>query len=390
MVLVCTALAALVGCTKGNLSNDVESGTYLGVIGFHKNLYQYRDGNLQFLNPATRYEIEEFIDHGVIIKNQDGSPANDGTALSHAVYTAIDNLEKSPLPADIENVSIVTFTDGLDAGSYRLNEKFSSDDDYLAAVEKRLSKDKIGPLHITAYSIGKKGFDVMDTDKFKSDLRKLATSDDNWFMVEDMSVVNETFRKIASSLFEQNTYQSIELSSINAPGPGQTVRFTFDIDVNVIDSLAIREEYEQIKTIVNQSELYIEAVYTEKGKKNTPYLTNITYHGFKGSETEIEGSGIEGTTNVRFTIGGISPMEDGRMLEVAKTLYFKKMGDLWQKDAEFKPSSDTNVESIQKSAAVILVIDYSSSLQDEGIANIMAAAKGFIRTLSGAGSEPVR
>lgn len=351
MVLACTALAALVGCSKGNLKKDVESGTYLGVIGFNEDLYLYNNGQLDLLKPATRYGAQNFID---------GLRVTGGTVLYHAVYNAIDILEKEPLPADVENVSIVTFTDGLDEGSYMLNKKFDSGDKYLATVEKRLSKDKIGSMHIDAYSIGQKGSDVYDESKFKSDLRKLASSEDKCFMAENMAEVNEKFREIANSLYSENTSQTISLT-IPAPDPGMKIRFTFD---TVTDA--------------SQSQMYIEGEF-ENGK--TPKLKNLTYKGITGNMTEVEGEivGIK----IKFTIKGLLAVGGGEIPTGRNIQEFKWTGSVWQVNSEFDPTGSTETEQIQKSAAIILVLDCSSSLGDK-VTDVKTAAKEFIRVLSGA------
>lgn len=369
MVLACTALAALVGCSKGNLKKNVESGTYLGIIGFNEDLYEYNNGNLDLLKPATRYGAESFID---------GLRVTGGTVLYHAVYNAIDNLETAPLPTDLENVSIVTFTDGLDEGSYMLNNKFNNGEDYLAAVEKRLAKEKIGAgfgaifsgnssLHITAYSIGQKGNDVVDESKFKSDLRKLATSDENCFMVENMAVVKEKFREIANSLYSENTSQTITLK-IPAPNSGQRIRFTFDSD-SLVDA--------------NLSQIYIEGEFVSD--KKAPKLTNITYKGISGTSTEVVGE-IDGI-RVKFSISGLLLADGGEIPTGRNIKEFKKTGDVWQVNSEFDPTGSTETERIQKSAAIILVLDCSSSLGDDVI-GMKEAAKDFVRTLSGASATP--
>ena len=359
MVLVCAALVALIGCSKGNLQKNVESGTYLGVIAFNEDLYQYNDGKLELLKPATRHGAESFVD-GVRVMG--------GTVLYHAVYNAIDNLEKSPLPTDLENVSIVTFTDGLDEGSYMLNSKFGDGDKYLAAVEKRLAKDKIGPLHIDAYSLGVTGNDVYDRDKFNRDLRKLATSDDKCFMVENMDRVKVILDSIAKSLYHESTSQTISLT-IPAPNSGQRIRFTFDSDT-LEDA--------------NASQIYIEGEFVSD--KKAPKLTNITYKGISGKATEVVGeiSGIR----VKFSIEGLLLADGGEIPTGRNIKEFKKVGDVWQVNSEFDPIGSTETTSEQKSAAIVLVLDCSSSLGDD-VMKMKEAAKATIRTLAGAGNEPV-
>ncbi len=66
------------------------------------------------------------------------SQEEQGTVLYHAVNAALDKLNSATFPNDLTNVSIVTFTDGLDIGSYRLNDEFKEQGGaaYLASVKK--------------------------------------------------------------------------------------------------------------------------------------------------------------------------------------------------------------------------------------------------------------
>ncbi len=383
MVLACTALAALVGCSKGNLQKNLEKGTYLGVIAFSSEVNEFNNGNLMLLKPATRYEAESFIDQQRI---------NDKTVLLHAVNTAIDNLEKSPLPADLENISIVTFTDGFDEGSVGAADyKYSSSEEYAAAIEKRLSKDKIGGLHIEAYSIGLRSPIISDIEGFKKNIRNVATSDDKCYMVENFEEVKQTFAEIAGSLRKVSNTQTITLP-IPAPDNGKKLRFTFDIDANELkvltDSLrnatgdqaaAIQQE---IQRYVSNSSLYIDAEFAVKNKKTM--LTNITYHGIEGIYTEVEGT--KSGSEINFTIEGIT----GTTIDSKKTVeWYGKSSGGWDFSEEFKPGNTPDTKVEEKSAAIYLVIDNSSSLGSDGFETIKAAAKEFIRVLSGAGSNPV-
>lgn len=389
MVLVCTALAALVGCSKGNLSKNAESGTYLGIIAFSSDVNQFKNGELMLLKPATRYEAESFID---------AQRSDIATVLYHSVNTAIDNIEKYPLPIDLENVSIVTFTDGVDEGSIGMtNGKYKDDKDYAAAVAKRLAKDKIGNLHINAYSIGLKSPIITDLDEFKSGLRDMATTDENCYMVENFEEVKSVFRRIAQSLHTLNTIQSVKLR-IPSTSDGKKMRFTFDVPRTEIDSLRelimdtvnlptneqIAAWQQEIRSKAEQSNLYIDAVYKNDGKKQ--FLTNLEYHGINGTITEIEGTKESTGSLYTFVISGIS----GSDVDSRKAVEWIMDGGKWAFRDEFRPSNQTETEVVEKSAAIYLVMDCSESLGTNGLVSIKAAAKEFIRTLSGAGSEPVR
>ena len=61
---------------------------------------------------------------------------------------AINALQRASLPDDIFNVAVVTFTDGLDQGSLMMNSNFSTDEQYLDAVNNRIVNFKINKTQI--------------------------------------------------------------------------------------------------------------------------------------------------------------------------------------------------------------------------------------------------
>ena len=145
------ALTTFSSCKKQKPEDNTPApeGLYLGIIGFNQNLYTMPLG---LLNQNTKHTFEDFVD-GLAMQN--------GTILYHAVNTGLNSLAKAKIPENLINISIVTFTDGLDQGSY-VEGGYNSGSDYLAAVNARINNELIGGQNIAAYSIGVRGSDVND------------------------------------------------------------------------------------------------------------------------------------------------------------------------------------------------------------------------------------
>ena len=99
-------LAAFSSCKKVKPQDNtpVQEGLYLGLVGFNSDLYPMPLG---LLNQTTKHNFEDFVD-GLSMQN--------GTILYHAVNTGLNSLTSAKVPDNLINVSVVTFTDGLDQG----------------------------------------------------------------------------------------------------------------------------------------------------------------------------------------------------------------------------------------------------------------------------------
>ena len=152
--------------------------------------------------------------------------AKNGTILYNAVDSAIDALATASLPSDLVNVALVTFTDGLDQGSFMAGKSYDSDEEYLSAVHSKIKNTKIHGLAISAYSIGLRGTDVSDIEQFQSNLDNLASTPENAKEVSSMDEVNAKFQEIAEQLYKENSSQTISLT-IPGQANGTKIRFTF-------------------------------------------------------------------------------------------------------------------------------------------------------------------
>ena len=181
---------------------------------------------------------------------------------------------------------MVTFTDGLDQGSFMMNSNYSSNEEYLSAVNSKIKNTKVQGLPISAYSIGLKGTDVSDDAQFQANLINLASSPENAAEVTSMDEVNAKFQEIANQLYNENSVQTISLT-IPGQANGTKIRFTFD---NVSDA--------------SQSQLYIEGTFSLSDRS----LKNITYGGMTSGSGEVV-AGVQDGIFVTFTFNDIKATE---------------------------------------------------------------------------------
>ena len=260
---------------------------------------------------------------------------------------SIDQLQAATFPSNLYDVSIVTFTDGLDRGS--LDEGgYLSNTEYLAALNTRLTGEKVSDKSITAYSIGVRGDDVTNYTSFQNNLKNLATSKDNVFEVSDMSEVNEVFLKIADLLGETKYFQKLTLK-IKGPSHNEKCRFTFD---NV--------------SSYNSSQCYIEGTFNRVDKT----LTDVKYVGLSSASGTVINSYKNEENFYVFTFDGVQAA-DGTLVPTDNVLHWYTEGGVWEKDSEFDfDPGDVSVEKIERSAAIILNLDCSSSLEGDAFATL--------------------
>ena len=326
-----------------------QSGLYLGIIGFNDDL---KSKPIGLLNQSTVSQYKSFVD---------GLTKLAGTTLYYAEENALKCLKDSKFPNDLESVSIVTFTDGVDQGSNAYNDSYSSAKDYLNAVSSSIRQTYVDGKQINAYAIGLRGNDVKTDEQinlFRENLAKLSSSEQNRFEVSNMDQVNSTFKKIASSLYKSS---SVHILSISIPSlyDGNPVRFTFD---NVASG--------------EQSQCYIEGVW-QSGK-----LTNLKAQGclYKG-DAMVVGEKVTGT-QYKFTFRGLSATDNGAIQLTHLMEYYKTSADdKWTPNSsEFDKNRDAEQKVEQKTAVVMLVLDCSSSLGDD-FQKMKSAAKDFISLL---------
>lgn len=325
------------------------SGIFFGISGFNQKLYETP---LSVLSPKSLDSYHDFVDR---------LSTEAGTVLYYAVDNALDVLEQADLPNYISTVSIVTFTDGLDQGSLAYTDQYSTPEAYRDAMSNRLRSIKVRNHGVTAYSIGLRGSDVYDVDMFRSNLKKLATSDENAFEVENIGMVKEKFNEIASKLSITNNMQDITLR-IPHPGNGARIRFTFDISGATSDNAA------------SNSHKYIEGTFNS----STCSLDDIKYMGLSSS-SGISVSGIKDGIFIEFTFADVET-EDKVLIttEITEQWTYIAATGKWQINSEFDKNGKFDV--VAKSPVVILILDCSSSLKEQ-FNQIRTNAHSFIDIL---------
>ncbi len=332
--------------------SGLNDGIYLGISSFNQQISDYP---ILQLTDSSVGGFHTFVNN-LTMKN--------GTLLYYSVDQALNNLEAAELPENITTAAIVTFTDGLDQGSMMKDVPYEDDMEYLDALNQRILTEKVAGKSITAYSIGIKGNDVSDTEMFRNNLQKLASSSKNAMEVSSMSEVNAKFKEIAERLSESNYVQTINLKMPGVSN-GTRVRFTFD---NVGDA--------------NQSELYIEGKFNLKERS----LEEVTYHGLESSS----GEKIQGTVEdifVTFTFEDVHT--DNNVLirsEFTDEWTFITSNSSWQINSEFDKTENSDIVTKRSSAVVMLVLDCSSSLAGD-FEKAQSNANDFINTLHSAVSE---
>ena len=345
-------LTTFISCRKPKAEDNTpaKEGLYLGIVGFNSNLYTMPLG---LLNQDTKHTFENFIDD-LVMQN--------GTILYHAVNTGINSLTSARIPENLINVSIVTFTDGLDQGSY-VEGGYNSGNEYLSAVNNRIMNDLIGGTNISAYSIGVRGSDVNDVESFRNNLKKLSSDPvHNVFEVNSMNEASEMFAEIAKQLYNQSMYYNITLK-LPAQEPNTKIRFTFD---NVSDA--------------NDSQCYIEGIYIRNNGKGQ--LTDLVYVGMESMASSVITATSEGIFDV-FAFRNLTDLNGNQMgTENVKQWSWIESNTSWQLNSEFTPSGNTVIINEYKSAMIMLVLDCSSSLGADFV-KMKTAANQFIETLSG-------
>ena len=365
-VFLMTTMVFVAGCHKDPIINDDENGNgnsngdsgggttegmYLGIIGFND---QLKTKPIGLLSTSTENGFINFIN---------GLEMRDGTALYHADNTALDWLQRATLPSDLINVSIVTFTDGLDNASMMLNDSYNSQTEFLNSINDRIRTDKVGGLNIDAYAIGMKGNDVHDYASFRQNLQKLSSGANNVFEVENMDYVTLKFREIASRLYNETTTLGVNVKVPGGYDNNTMIRITFD-DVNN----------------GNDSREYIEGVYTRENGHGK--LSNINYCGLHSTSGSVVLSDSQDGACFWYTFAELKTLDGMPVTNTAnmKLWRYINLTNDWQPESEFAPSSYSDIQVERKSAMVILVLDCTTSLGND-FGKMKAAAGEFVRML---------
>ncbi|MCH5245218.1 MAG: leucine-rich repeat domain-containing protein [Muribaculaceae bacterium] len=352
---------------NGNNNSDngnLNSGIYLGIIGFNKDLYELPIGYLEAENVG---KYTDFVNSFKLDLN---------TLLYYTTDYALGEIVKPTYPSDLKNAIMITFTDGLDQGSLaeQKNTSFTNSVDYVKYLGQKIASTKVNELDLQTYTLGVLGNDVSDTELFNTNLQSLASKPENATLLTDIDNLNQKFNEIYDELERQTASQSIKIS-IPITNDGEVIRFTFDGVADAKD--------------VEKSGLWVQGIYDFASKS----LTDVTYHGF----TSTSGTTVTGTPDPSIRQNIILTFEDcrdanGNMLEIKDVedinqwSYIQSSG-LWQRNSEMVKGENIDIEVKRTSAVVMLLIDCSLSLGEQDLAKLQSQANAFIKRLAGVEEE---
>ncbi len=340
-------------------SSSPDAGIYLSVIAFNENLTQKK---FTRLDHNSKGDFDTFIDN----RTSGGE-----TSLYWAVDNAIMSIKNIASPNDIDNISIVTFTDGLDTSSLHASGYMhESNSDYLSALSDKIEETKVNNKNLLAYAIGVKGDNFYNDNNntiFLKNLEGLSSDENNSKLVDDTKEIEKAFITIAESLTNISSSTSLSLS-VSIPDPGTRIRFTFNTN----------EPNE------NNDSKYINATYNRGGASEKTHTLTVT--GTSNLSTSRDTITGEGTTaSKKYTFEDIK-MDDNSDIDIDSIKQWSCINNDnnctgWQRNSEFDPSSDSNVNVKKSSAAIVLVLDTSGSLGKKDFEAVQGSAKSFVKTL---------
>ena len=326
-----------------------ETGMYMGIIGYNQML---NTKEISYLDSTTVSDFNDFVS---------GLTTQSGRLLYYSVDNALDALNQAQRPENLQNVAVVTFTEGLDQGSLMMTDKYDTENEYADALHNRIVNERVYGRSIKAYTVGLINENVKDANQFRRNLYALATDSAKAMEVTSMAEANTCFQAIADELVSRNMSEKLTLV-FPGVGTGTRIRFTFDdVDVNS----------------VNDSEVYIEGVFSLKSRS----LTNLVYKGMTCTAGDsVAASSVDGMF-VSLVFDGIQLNSEERIeKDKIQEWYWVEDQNEWEASTEFSTSRLPDVESTYSSALVMLLMD-CSSVMDENFDELKIAANSFIERM---------
>lgn len=363
----------------------VRDGIYIGIITFGPNavditggpIYLDRDGLTRLNNLLdSRYE-------------KDRTP---GTALYYAAQLALANMKQaeSRLP-QLQSVTMFTFTDGIEISSTGRSLTEISDPGNRSGTIFRRSDANVYPNFlrgevnaqidgrtnnnrrringgvVEAYIAAVKGDDVTDITAFDTGLAVLSTADSPRYRSTGTSFaeLERMFARIAGDIVSTSTVSTFNMITPEY-GPGVKVRMTFGGETTADQAGNAPQYIEGTVTVINGED----------------WLTDVRYNGV----TSSAGTRVKGTSKGRVVtyefpnFTGFNINRTKAQLDPLLRQWLMST-NTWQRNTEydFDPNTMRNVK--RNNALVYLVLDSSTSINDNDIPLVRNAAKAFIRLL---------
>ena len=341
---------------RGPVVPTAETGMYMGIIGYNQTL---NTKELSLLDSTTVAEFNGFVN---------SLETQPGRLLYYSVDKALDALGKAQYPENLQNVAVVTFTEGVDQGSLMMTDKYETESEYAQALNARIADEHVFGRSIKAYTVGLFNESIRDTVKFRNNLYALASDSTKAMEANTMAEANTKLQLIADDLVSRNMSETLTLV-FPGVGTGTRIRFTLD---------------EVDEQTVNDSQVYIEGTFSLK----TRSLTNITYQGMTCTAGDsVAASSVDGMF-VTLVFGGIQLDSEDRIVKKnIKEWYWIEDQGIWEASTEFSASRLPDVESTYSSALVMLLLD-CSSVSGENFNELQAAANSFIERMENYNTIP--
>jgi cell division protein FtsN len=314
------------------------------------------------LDPSGRQELLQLLEQSY--KRRETV----GTALYYAEHTALAALANlvntHALPGNLESVNMITFTDGLDTSSTDVSLKAPDSNSFAGKqsaayrnfVSQQIRSRRIAGKKIDSWAVGVPGRDIVNSVEFQTTLDAIASSQENVSYLNNISQVEAQLLNIADNI-KVSTARSHLTFTTPAYSVGTNVRITFDNSYADGSLQYIEGRVAQSNGVYSLVGLHSEGI----GIMNTQTVT--------GKRT---GSGIEYTITLDGEYGS-------RVMQWFKAT---NVGTFeWQQNSEFKFSKINDFTSTRKSAVVYLILDCSSSLNENEIHRVRQAAIMFIEKL---------
>ncbi|MDR0759483.1 MAG: VWA domain-containing protein [Treponema sp.] len=362
----------------GSGGGNTDEGVYVGIISFA--------GDATVITDPVRLDASGYATLKSKIANNYTRATTGSTTMFLAVHKALAELKakENTYPANLDTVSIITFTDGLDNQSlamlanplnssgpnYHLEGQFyvlsdtTSEGKYMDYVKGQIDSRKIANKTIKAYAVGVQGSDVKDTALFEASLPKIASTgtDESGIpyltKLTDFADLKRTFQSIANGLNVTHTSVNIVMTTTQSSA-GTKYRWTFDAAGG---------------NSAENSAKYIEATIAIDDNSGAYSLKDITY---AGGITTAQGSGpLAGTAktagNVDFTftdVTGYDPDTDQKPKQWIK----RSSAGVFGPESEITSTGNADRTVEYKTAIIYLVLDASTSLSEANISSIKSA-----------------
>ena len=341
---------------SGPQIHTVDTGMYMGITGFNQTLYTKP---IAFLDSASVPEFNDFIS---------SLPTQAGRLLYYSMDNALTALSTADCPKNLQNVAVVTFTEGLDQGSLMMTDKYETEAEYAAALKQRIDNVRVYGRQVKAYTVGLLNDNVLDENQFRNNLFALSSDSTKAMEVSNMAEVNTKFQSIADDLVRRNLSETLTLI-FPGVGTGTRIRFTLD-EVNA--------------NTVNNSQVYIEGTFSLK----TRSLTDIVYEGLTCTTGDsVAATSVDGMF-VTMVFDGIQLDSEERIVKKnIQEWYWVEDQNAWEPSTEFSANELPDVERTYSSALVMLLLDCSSVL-DDNFEELQSAANSFIERMQNYNTIP--